>query len=186
VLNEAKLIEQAVQGDYAAFGQLVRQYQDRLFTSLVHYVGQREEAEDIAQDAFVQALLKLDSFRHQSTFYTWLYRIAFNVANSRRRRYRPEISIQQAVNPGTDPPDPHDPPAEHLLRSERVEQIQLALNGLSEEFRSVLILREIDGFDYESIARVLDISVGTVRSRLHRARALLREQLRRAHHGTTS
>lgn len=183
--NEVQLIEQALEGDSAAFGQLVRCYQDRLFTSIVHVVGQREEAEDIVQDAFVQALLKLSSFRRDSSFYTWLYRIAFNAAVDRRRTARPEVSIDQAPS-GTraDPTDPSDPPTEQMLRTERAAQIQTALSRLSEEFRAVLVLREIDGFDYEAISRVLDVSVGTVRSRLHRARALLREQLRRLHLGT--
>lgn len=178
VTNEAQLIEMALQGDSAAFGSLVRRYQDRLFTSMVHLVGQREEAEDIVQDAFVQALLKLSSFRQSSSFYTWLYRIAFNAAVNRRRRTRGEVPLDQTPgNYPAEPADPNDQPAERILRSERVQQIQSALKSLSEEFRAVLVLREIEGFDYDTIARVLDVSVGTVRSRLHRARALMREQL---------
>ena len=185
VTSEAQLIEQALQGDTAAFGQLVHLYQDRLFTSIVHIVGQREEAEDIVQDAFVQALLKLNSFRRQSSLYTWLYRIAINAALSHQRRAPPIIPLDPQVNDRqSDPTDPCDPPAEHLLRAERAAQIQAALGRLSDEFRTVLVLREIDGFDYETIARILSISVGTVRSRLHRARSLMREQLQRLHHGT--
>ncbi len=184
--NEAQLIEQAAQGDSHAFGLLVRRYQDRLYNSMVHFVGQREEAEDIVQDAFVQALLKLPYFRRNSSFYTWVYRIAFNTAVNRQRRQRPAVSLEQTPS-GTrcDPADPGDPPAEQLLRRERVAQIQLALNKLSEEHRSVLVLREIDGFEYEAIAQVLEISVGTVRSRLYRARALMRDQLRRQFHSSS-
>ncbi len=185
--NETQLIEQTLQGDTAAFGQLVRHYQDRLFTSIVHVVGQREEAEDIVQDAFVHALLKLDTFRRKSSFYTWLYRIAMNTAVNRQRRARPEVSIGQVPHQtGHDPADPGEPPTERMLRTERARQIQSALQRLSEEYRTVLVLREVEGFNYETIARVLRISVGTVRSRLHRARALMREQLRQIHHGTTS
>jgi RNA polymerase sigma-70 factor (ECF subfamily) len=187
VTTETQLIERASQGDRAAFGQLVRIYQDRLFTSVVHLVGQREEAEDIVQDAFVQALLKLPSFRGRSSFYTWLYRIAINAARNRQRRARPAVSLQQPPQPSmSDPLDRAEPPTERMLRAERACQIQAALQRLSEEYRAVLVLREVEDFDYETIARVLNISVGTVRSRLHRARALLREQLRRIHHGTTS
>ncbi len=185
VTNETELIEQALAGDSSAFGQLVRRYQDRLFTSVVHVVGQREEAEDIVQDAFVQAFLKLNSFRRRSSFYTWLYRIAFNQAFNRRRRARPEISIDQTPSGvRTELADSADAPTEQILRRERAEQIRRALDGLDEEYRSVLVLREIDGFDYAAIAQVLDIKVGTVRSRLHRARALMRDQLLRLHHGT--
>jgi RNA polymerase sigma-70 factor (ECF subfamily) len=185
VSSDIDLIEKALQGDSDAFGQLVHCYQDRLFTSIVHLVGQREEAEDIVQDAFVQAMLKLSSFRRDSAFYTWLYRIAFNLALNRRRRNPPELSMEQSSGKsGNDPADPNDPPAQRLLRDERGEQIRAALGELSEEFRTVLVLREIDGLDYKEIARVLDVSVGTVRSRLHRARAFMRDRLRQLRHGT--
>ncbi len=184
--GEEQLIGKAQQGDAVAFGQLVRLYQDRLFTSIMHLMGQREEAEDIVQDAFVQALLKLPGFRRQSSFYTWLYRIAINVALNRQRRSPQVISLEPANSqPGHDPTDPNELPADRLLRTERARQIQTALGRLSEEYRTVLVLREIDGFDYDAIARILNISVGTVRSRLHRARSLMRDQLRHIHHGST-
>lgn len=183
--DDEQLIEQALRGDSAAYGQLVRRYQDRLFTSLVHIVSSREEAEDVTQDTFVQAMLKLKTFRRDSSFYTWLYRIAVNMAWHRQRRNHQAsavdttraIDCQEAVDPGEDP-------AAGLIRQERSAAIQQALGRLSEEFRLVLVLREIEGFDYQSIARILNVSVGTVRSRLHRARGLMREQLRpNRHHG---
>ncbi len=93
VSDDEQLIEQALRGDSAAYGQLVRRYQDRLFTSLVHIVSSREEAEDVAQDTFVQAMLKLSSFRRDSSFYTWLYRIAVNTALHRQRRRRQASSV---------------------------------------------------------------------------------------------
>ncbi|MFW6169420.1 MAG: RNA polymerase sigma factor [Planctomycetota bacterium] len=177
--NEHQLIDQALDGDPAAFGELMRRHQDRLFTSIVHVVGQREEAEDIVQDAFLQALTKLGSFRRDSSFYTWLYRIALNLTANRHRRNCREVSMDPPSSGSqADPADPNELPAQHVLRNERGEQIQTALQGLSEEFRTVLVLREIDGLDYQSIARVLEVSVGTVRSRLHRARAIMRERLR--------
>jgi RNA polymerase sigma-70 factor, ECF subfamily len=80
VRDDAQLIEEALRGDAQSFGEWVRKYQDRLFNTVVHVAGQREEAEDVVQEAFVQAFLKLSSFQRQSAFYTWLYRIAFNVA----------------------------------------------------------------------------------------------------------
>ncbi|MFO7901912.1 MAG: sigma-70 family RNA polymerase sigma factor [Pirellulaceae bacterium] len=179
MINERQLIDQALDGDPAAFGQLMRRYQDRLFTSIVHVVGQREEAEDIVQDAFLQALLKLNSFRRDSSFYTWLYRIALNLTANRHRRNRREVSMDPPPSGSlADPADPNELPVQHMLRHERGEQIQIALQALSEEYRTVLVLREIDGLDYQSIARVLEVSVGTVRSRLHRARALMRDRLR--------
>jgi RNA polymerase sigma-70 factor (ECF subfamily) len=185
VSDDEQLIEQALRGDSAAYGQLVRRYQDRLFTSLVHIVAGREEAEDVAQDTFVQAMLKLSSFRRDSSFYTWLYRIGVNTAlhHQRRRRQASSVDAARALT-GNDPVDPGDDPADRLVREERAAEIQQALHRLSEEFRLVLVLRDVEGFDYQSIARILEVSIGTVRSRLHRARSLMREQLRHHHYGS--
>lgn len=176
--DDATLIDLALGGDAAAFGWLVRRYQDRLYTSLVHVSGSRDEAEDVVQDAFVQAFLKLRSFERQSTFYTWLYRIAFNTAVSRRRKRRVEGSVEQVrAAVGDEPADRRERPEEQVLRQERAELLAKALGGLSAEHRSILILREMEGCDYEQIAEILDLPVGTVRSRLHRARAHLRVEL---------
>ena len=93
--DELHLIDQSLGGDSQAFGEFVRRYQDRLYSAVVHIVGCRAEAEDVVQDAFVQAYVKLKTFKHNSKFYTWLYRIAFNVSISHRRRRRVEISVEQ-------------------------------------------------------------------------------------------
>jgi RNA polymerase sigma-70 factor, ECF subfamily len=179
VNDDAQLIDEALAGDSAAFGRLVTKYQDRLYNTLVHVVGSLDEAHDVAQDAFVQAFLKLDTFHGNSAFYTWLYRIAFNLAVSRRRRHKPTSSIEQARElTGSEPISRDEQPTERLDRLERVAQVHHALASLSEEFRTVLVLREIDGCCYETIAEILELPVGTVRSRLHRARLELREQLR--------
>ena len=176
--DDATLIDLALGGDAAAFGRLVRRHQDRLYTSLVHVSGCRDEAEDVVQDAFVQAFLKLRSFERQSTFYTWLYRIAFNCAVSRRRKRRAEGSVEHVrATVGDEPADRREMPQERILRQERADLLARALKGLSEEHRAILILREMEGCDYEEIARILSLPVGTVRSRLHRARAHLRSEL---------
>jgi RNA polymerase sigma-70 factor (ECF subfamily) len=178
VNDDAQLIDNALAGNNAAFGQLVRKYQSRLFNTLLHVVGCREEAEDVVQEAFVQAFVKLDSFRHRSAFYTWLYRIAFNVSVSRRRRKRVEVSVDQHRElTGDEPRDGSDGPGEQLLREEQVRQVRRAMESLSEEHRAILVLREMEGCCYETIAGILNLPVGTVRSRLHRARLQLREQL---------
>ena len=176
--DDARLIDLVLSGDSAAYSVLVRRYQDRLFTALVHIASSRDEAEDVAQEAFIQAFLKLASFERQSSFYTWLYRIAFNTAISRKRRKRVESSIEQAKDAvGDEPADRGERPDGRLLREERAELIQRALGELSEEHRAILVLREMEGCDYEEIAKILDLPVGTVRSRLHRARLQLKEQL---------
>jgi RNA polymerase sigma-70 factor (ECF subfamily) len=180
VNDDARLIDETLRGDTGAFGKLVLKYQDRLFNTLVHVVGSREEAEDVAQDAFVQAFLKLETFHGSSAFYTWLYRIAMNGAVSRSRRRRPEVSVEQTrETTGCEPVDPGEAPGQRLERQERASQVRSALAELSEEHRAILVLREMEGCCYEAIAEILDLPVGTVRSRLHRARLHMRDQLKR-------
>jgi RNA polymerase sigma-70 factor (ECF subfamily) len=157
---------------------LVRRYQDRLYNTMFHIVHCAEEAQDVVQEAFVQAFVKLETFQRTSAFYTWLYRIAFNTAVSRKRRQRPTVSVEQSrQTTGEEPIDGHAAPHERLEQEERVAQVRAALAAVSEEHRAILVLREMEGCDYETIAQMLDLPVGTVRSRLHRARAQLRDQL---------
>jgi RNA polymerase sigma-70 factor (ECF subfamily) len=179
VSDDAQLIDQALLGQTEAFGQLVLKYQDRLFNTVFHVVGHEEDARDIVQEALVQAFLKLESFGRRSAFYTWLYRIAFNVAITHRRRRRPKASLDgRAEGDRLDPPDDGPSPIENLEQKERCRQVRQAITRLAEEHRAVLVLREIDGCCYETIAEILDLPLGTVRSRLHRARLELRDQLR--------
>lgn len=177
--DDAQLIDGALAGDSAAFGELVTRYQDRLYNSLVHVVGSTDLAYDAVQDAFVQAFVKLDTFERASAFYTWLYRIAFNMAISRRRHDKPTVSVDQAREElGHEPADRGAGPAERLERQERACQVQAGLGRISDEHRAILVLREVDGCAYEEIAEILGLPVGTIRSRLHRARMQLREQLK--------
>lgn len=158
---------------------LVERYQDRLYNTMVHVVGSSEDARDVVQDAFVQAFVKLETFQQSAAFYTWLYRIAFNMAMSRLRRKKPTVSVEQVrESTGLDPVDPQDPPDSPMEKDERVGQIRAAINRLGDDHRRVLVLREIDGRSYDEISEILDLPVGTVRSRLHRARMELRDQLK--------
>ncbi len=179
MIDDAQLIDETLRGRSAAFGQLVEKYQDRLYNTIVHVVGSAEDALDVVQDAFVQAFLKLETFQRSSAFYTWLYRIAFNTAASQRRRKRPTLSLEQRrETSGQEPADGQSGPCEHLEQLERSRQVRQAIAGLSEEYRAVVVLREIDGCCYETIAEILELPLGTVRSRLHRARLQLRGLLR--------
>ena len=175
--DDSQLIDQTLAGHSAAFGQLVLKYQDRLYNTVFHVLGNAEDAEDVVQEAFVQAFLKLDTFQRAAAFYTWLYRIAFNAAATHRRRRHATVSMEQ-VNSAGGPADLGDGPAEKVEQAERCRQVRQAIAELHEEYRSVLVLREIDGCCYETISEILDLPLGTVRSRLHRARLHLREQLR--------
>lgn len=177
--DDAQLIDNTLAGNRAAFGELVRRYEGRLFNTLVHMVGSREEAEDVSQETFVQAFLKLDSFRGRSAFYTWLYRIAFNLSISRKRRKRAEVSMDlHRERTGEEPADGGEGPSEQVLRDEQVRQVRDAIDALHDEHRAILVLREMEGCDYDTMAEILGVPVGTVRSRLHRARMQLRDRLK--------
>lgn len=177
--EDAELIQATLDGDSSAFGQLVRRYQDRLYHTTASLIGSTEDARDVVQDTFVQAFIKLETFKHKSAFYTWLYRIAMNLAASRARRRRPRASVDEIrERVGNEPIDGSAGPRERAEQVERVEQVRAALSCLSDEHREVLVLREIEGFHYEAIAEILELPVGTVRSRLFRARMQLRETLK--------
>jgi RNA polymerase sigma-70 factor (ECF subfamily) len=179
VKDDVRLIDETLGGDAAAFGQLVTRYQDRLYNTVVHVVGSSDTAYDVVQDAFVQAYTKLEKFERASAFYTWLYRIAVNLAISRRRREKPMASIDQVREVlGNEPLDDAELPAAQLEQRERACQVHQALSALSEEHRTILTLREMEDFSYEQIAEILELPVGTIRSRLHRARMQLRDQLK--------
>lgn len=140
-----------------------------------------EEAEDVVQESFIQAYVKLDTFQQNSRFFTWLYRIAFNNALSRRRRRRGASSLDQAREAGAaDPIADVEPPDQRILQNESVRRIREAMLRLSDDHRIILDLREMQDLSYEDIAVALDISIGTVRSRLSRARNALKSELESA------
>ena len=173
--EDSQLIERTLAGDRSAFSELVRRYQDRLYASMLGVTGSAEEAEDVVQDAFVRAFVKLDSFQQSSQFFTWLYRIAFNTALSRHRRRRSRVSLDHVrETTGLEPVDNVDAPDEPMMRRERVAMVRQAMTQLTEEHRTILVLREMDENSYETIAEILEISIGTVRSRLSRARYQLK------------
>ncbi len=175
VKDDSKIIETVLSGDSAAFGELVLKYQNRLYASMLHVTGSSDDAEDVVQDAFVRAFVKLHTFQQHSQFFTWLYRIAFNSALSNRRRHRSTVSIDYSrESGGVDPTDPIEAPDANLLRDERIVRVRKALEQLTEDHRAILILREMEDLAYEDIAHILEITIGTVRSRLSRARAALK------------
>lgn len=179
VNDDAQLIQATLSGKSAAFGRLVQKYQDRLFNTMLHVAGNAADAQDVVQEAFIQAFLRLETFAQESAFYTWLYRIAFNVAATHRRRKKPRVSIEEARDRRGEEPTSHETgPSESLERQERSRLVREAIAALPEEHRMVLVLREIDGCCYETIAEILQLPIGTVRSRLHRARLQLREKLK--------
>jgi RNA polymerase sigma-70 factor (ECF subfamily) len=177
-VEDAQLIEKTLAGDSSAFGELVRKYQDRLYNTLVHITGNSDDAFDVVQDAFVQAFVKLETFQHSSRFYTWLYRIAFNLAITLRRRRKPTVSVEQERDlHGEEPIDTQTGPEQRSERDEERQQVWDAIHRLGDQHRDVIVLRDIEGCSYESISEILEVPVGTIRSRLHRGRAQLRDDL---------
>ena len=176
--TDSQLIAASQRGDAAAYGSLVRRYQSRLCSSLWHVCGSREGAEDAAQEAFLRAYLKLNNYTGASAFYTWLYRIAVNIIISDHRKRRTRVSTEQnRWLCDRSQRDASPRPDDSVLRDERVKQVQTALNSLSSEHRTILVLREMENCDYDEIASLLNVPIGTVRSRLHRARLELRSRL---------
>jgi RNA polymerase sigma-70 factor, ECF subfamily len=179
--DDRRLIENCLGGDTAAFGVLVQRYQDRLYNTVYRLTDNAEDAQDVVQEAFLSAYQSLHSFKGDSLFFTWLYRIAMNTAISLKRKQRPVFSIDATRN-GLGPIDPLDPaeqtrPGFALERADLEREVQEALNRLSPEHRTVLVLKDIDGLKYEAMAVILQVPIGTIRSRLHRARTELRELL---------
>jgi RNA polymerase sigma-70 factor, ECF subfamily len=179
--DDNSLIVACRAGRTEAFGELVRRHQDRLYPTMLRLTGSSDDALDLLQDAFLRAFEKLDKFQGESSFYTWVYRIAVNLALSGRRRRRVTLRFQRPG--GEDSIDPADDstlsdPTLPLQLAERDELIQKALDALADDHRAVVVMKEFDGLRYEEIAAILGVPVGTVRSRLHRARLDLRERLK--------
>jgi RNA polymerase sigma-70 factor (ECF subfamily) len=177
--DDQDLIADCLQGNTDAFGELVHRYQDRLFNTVFRLVGNAEDAQDVVQDAFLSAYQSLHSFKGDSLFFTWIYRIAINTAISLKRKQKTTLSIDAGGDQGRsiDPLDSSEfsQPEHALEMAEEEQQIQMALNRLSPEHRTVLVMKDIEGQKYEAMAEVLGVPIGTIRSRLHRARLELRQ-----------
>ncbi len=180
--DDDRLIADCLKGQTAAFGELVRRYQDRLFNTVFRLVDSAEDAQDVVQEAFLHAYQSLDRFKGESQFFTWLYRIAVNSAISLKRKQRIVVSLHLDREGQGGVPEPHDvselsQPDLALERADEERRIQAALNRLSPEHRAVLILKDLEDQKYETMAEILQVPIGTIRSRLHRARLELREVL---------
>ncbi len=178
--EDQQTIDRVLSGESSAYAELVDRYQSRLLGLLAHACGDRELAEDMAQETFARAFRKLNLFSGQSQFYTWLARIAMNLLASDQRRKRIENQVtREGFEMAMDSVGSEDQPDQLLEQSETQQCVRHAVQMLDEERRSVLLLRDFDGMDYGAIAETLEIPVGTVRSRLHRARLELKTILQR-------
>ena len=171
-------INRVLQGDQSAYAALVERYQRRLLGWLFHACGSRHEAEDLAQETFARAYRKLRLYEGRSSFYTWLCRVAMNLLISQRRRKRLENQVSREGFDVAMNSVGQEPAVDQQMERNEIQQcVQAAIAMLDLDRRTVLLLRDFDGMDYEQIAETLDIPVGTVRSRLHRARLELKSIL---------
>ncbi|MGH9524121.1 MAG: sigma-70 family RNA polymerase sigma factor [Terriglobales bacterium] len=184
VSDELVLVRAAKAGDISAFEQLVHRYDRNVFRIAQHITQNREDAEDVVQDAFLKSYENLKNFQEQSKFYTWLVRIAVNEALMRLRRRRPErmVSLDEDVKTEEDsmPREVADwtpNPEQQYSQAELREILQKTIQGLPSSFRTVFVLRDVEGLSTEETAEALDLSIPAVKSRLLRARLQLRERL---------
>jgi len=186
--DEHLLVERCRRGDPEAFRQLVEPCVERLFSTLYGMIGSREDAEDLLQEALLTAYRSLGSFRKEASFYTWLYRVAVNRARNelkRRARRGRMVSLDRwrtegvaapgdLFEVGRSGPDPEEDTARRQIQ----DAVHAALGEIPPKYRTVVVLKDLEGFSQEEIAEILNCSVGTVKSRLSRARDRLKEVLR--------
>jgi len=179
-MHENKVIENFINGDPSAASALVLEYQDRIFNLCRYMLENPQDAEDAAQDTFIKAFQSRKSYSPDATFYTWLYRIAVNTCLDHKRKFTLRslfLSDDKEAHINNIPSLAPSPEVAYAT-SQSMHALQNALNRLSAKLRVVIILNELEGLSYEEIAEVLDVSVGTVKSRIFRARDELRKNMK--------
>jgi RNA polymerase sigma-70 factor (ECF subfamily) len=194
-LSDEALVSATLGGDRNSYRALVERYQDRLLRVALDIVKNQQDAEDVVQESFVKAFLSLDKFKGQSSFFTWLFRITYNMALDLKRRsqrrggehfeYKEQLGVSTGMTSRDGQPDSAgtiashsiEGPHEALVRKQTGSKLEQAFSQLSDEHRAVITLREVDGLDYEEIAQALGIPRGTVMSRLFYARKVLQRAL---------
>lgn len=186
--DEGKLVQEAIGGDKNAFEGLVDLYQDRVYNLSFRLTGRQDLAWDLSQEAFMKAFAAISGFKGEAGFYTWIYRIVLNLHINKEKSLagRLDKKSYSMDNPGDEDrgalkdrlsseanPDPSDEP----MRREREAAVQAAIAALPPDYRQAVLLRDMEGLSYDEIAQMLSIPVGTVRSRLHRAREELKRRL---------
>lgn len=181
---EEELVNRARQGDLAAYDDLIRRYQERVYATIYHMTSNHEDANDLAQEAFIKAFHALKSFKGGSSFYTWVYRIAVNKTINflKQRKNKAQISLDDIDFNAEHDPDlvaliSEKTPRREVNLLELQEKLNIAMQKLSEPHRLVVTLHDVQGLSHEEIAKIMDCNIGTVRSRLFYARQQLQAYL---------
>ncbi len=179
--DDDRLVELALDGDSRAFEILMEKHESKMYAVALRMCKNREDAQDCLQDAMLRIYKALPSFKGQSSFSTWAYRITMNTCldDLRRKKVRQAKSLDQMLEVGWAPVDDSNTAERHLENSELKRNLSRAIQTLPEEMRAAVVLRDIQGFSYEEIANMLSTNVGTVKSRISRGREKLREILSR-------
>ncbi len=184
--NDNDLVRTFKSGDHTAFEKIVLKYQDRVYNLCYRFLGDKQEAEDSAQEVFIKVYRALNRFKEKSSFYTWLYRIVMNTCKNRvksleYRRAKTRVSIDDDQEKGEETfsavTDKNELPDENLEQREKMIRIQEAIDKLPPDQKTVVILRDVEGLSYEEIADITKTRLGTIKSKLSRARLSLRNKL---------
>ena len=178
-----KRINEVIKGNQEAFGEIVTLFQQRLYQVCYRMLGNAQEAEDIAQEAFVRAYVNIHTYDQKRKFSTWLYRIATNLCIDRIRKKKPDYFLDATV-PGTDGLNMYsqiaasgDLPEEEVERMETQDRVQYEISRLPDKYRTVIILRYMEELPLQEISDILELPLGTVKTRVHRGREALRKQM---------
>jgi len=176
-ISDAECVRKLQRGETDAFETLIRRHQKTIFNLVYRMLGDYDEAAEISQEAFLSAYRAIGNFRGDANFSTWLYRIALNHATTRRKSLNTRQQRSVPIENTEPASDPHPGPAESMEKKEIRQRVQQALNRLDPDDAAVILLRDLQDVPYEEVARVLEIPIGTVKSRLHRARLALKSEL---------
>ena len=178
-IDENKLIERASGGDPAAFNRLMEIHEKRMYAVALRMCSNREDAQDCLQEAMLRIYRSIGGFKGQSSFGTWVYRITMNTCldELRRKKNKQNTSLDNMLDQGWSPADDSSSPEKHAIQNELRKNIADSIRDLPEDMRSAIIMRDIHGYSYDEIADVLNVNVGTIKSRISRGREKLREKL---------
>ena len=178
--DERSLVARASGGDPDAFNRLMEHHERRMYAVALRMCANREDAQDCLQEAMLRVYRAIGGFKGESSFSTWVYRITMNTCldELRRKKNKQSASLDDLLEDGWAPADERTSPEKHAVRVEAARALHQTIRELPEDMRAAVVLRDIQGYSYEEIAQILDINVGTIKSRISRGREKLREKLR--------